>query len=209
MINVKNIHHEYENKIIIGDFSYIFEDNNIYCIMGESGCGKSTLVKIISNLLIPTSGEVLYLGKKVVKTNTDIFMMSQGYTNFPWKTALENILFPLKIKKLNVSNYIKIAYELLKTVGLDGNEDKYPAELSGGQRQRLALARVLISRPKVILMDEPLSALDEITRKDMQDLLIQFQKQTKCLIIMITHDKSEAERIITKPIIHLTKYKEV
>lgn len=212
MLIIKDICHSYNMKKVLNNFSFCFEDNSIYAIMGESGCGKSTLLKIISGLLKPMSGSVLLINSKekifINGPNKNIFMMHQGYTSFPWKNSLENVLFPLKIKKYNIKKYKDEAKKLLTLVGLEDNLYKYPAEMSGGQRQRLALARVLISKPNIILMDEPLSALDEITRAKMQNLLKEFQNETKCLIIMITHDKNEAIKMANTNIIEMKKIKE-
>lgn len=196
MIEVKNISVSYDGKTnIINDFSYNFRDSSITAIVGKSGCGKSTLLRTIAGLLKPTNGEVQYGGKKITKPNEDIFMMHQSYTNFPWKNCIENVLFPIKLKRKVTNEDHKEALELLVKVGLGEHIEKFPDELSGGMKQRLALARVLMSRPKVILMDEPLSALDDKTRVEMQNLIMQLQKETKNTIIMITHHKGDADKM--------------
>lgn len=195
MINVNGVTVKFGEKTVLNEFSTSFEENKIYCILGRSGCGKSTLLRTIAGLLKPTGGEVQYGGKKITKPNDDIFMMHQSYTNFPWKNCLENVLFPIKLKRKVTNEDQKEALELLVKVGLGEHVDKYPDELSGGMKQRLALARVLMSRPKVILMDEPLSALDDKTRVEMQNLIMGLQKETKNTIIMITHHKGDADKM--------------
>lgn len=195
MINVNSVTVKFGEKTVLNEFSASFEENKIYCILGRSGCGKSTLLRTIAGLLKPTDGEVQYGGKKITKPNDDIFMMHQSYTNFPWKNCLENVLFPIKLKRKVTNEDQKEALELLVKVGLGEHVDKYPDELSGGMKQRLALARVLMSRPKVILMDEPLSALDDKTRVEMQNLIMGLQKETKNTIIMITHHKGDADKM--------------
>ena len=195
MLKYEKVSISFNGKTIIDNFSFDFLENNIYVLMGESGCGKTTLLRAGCGLLQPSSGSVTLeennKSKHIKKTDSDIFMMNQGYVNFPWKTSIENILFPLKIRGLKTSDYLEQAKNLLDIVGLSECINKFPVEMSGGQRQRLALARVLISKPRILMMDEPLSALDKETRVQMQDMILEFQKMTKCLIIIITHDLDE------------------
>lgn len=195
MIEVKNLTMKYGKNTIFEKYNHTFPDNSITAIMGVSGKGKTTLIRCIAGLNKPTSGEVIVNGKKITKPSKDIFMMHQHYTNFPWKTCLENVLFPLRINGNIEEKDIVEAHQMLTLVGLEGCENKYPSELSGGMNQRLAFARVLMARPKIILMDEPMSALDSKTRRDMQDLLLKAHKAFKNTIIMITHDSAEAQRV--------------
>ncbi len=195
MIEVKNISKSFDKKIILKNYSYSFEDNKIYCLIGESGCGKTTLLRIISGLDRPDKGEVFYNNTPIKKPSKNIFMMNQSYTNFPWKTCLENVLFPIKLQGQVREEHKKQAIDLLTEVGLEESINHYPYELSGGMKQRLALARTLMIKPEVILMDEPLSALDPSTREKMQDMIIKLHKETQNTIIMITHDHDEAEKM--------------
>lgn len=195
MIQFTNITVSYGKKTIINNLSGSFEENKVYCILGRSGCGKSTLLKTISGLLKPSSGLVLYQNKPVTKPIKDIFMMHQAYTNFPWKNCLDNVLFPIKLNRKVTKEDIAEAQEMLKKVGLENHSTKYPDELSGGMKQRLALARILVSKPKVILMDEPLSALDDNTRNEMQNLILDMHKATKNTIIMVTHNINDAQKM--------------
>lgn len=195
MIKVNNLQIKFDKKVLFDGYSKTFADNKIYAILGASGCGKSTLLRCIAGLLKPQGGEIICNDKQVDKPIKDIFMMHQTYTNFPWKNCLENVLFPLKIQNKLTEENKKEVIEILKQVGLEGNEDKYPHELSGGMKQRLALARVLITKPPVILMDEPLSALDQRTRSLMQNLVLDMHNQTKNIIIMVTHDHDEAKKM--------------
>lgn len=197
MIELKELSTGYsKNKVILSRFSYNFRDNSIYAIMGKSGCGKTTLLKTISGLIKPISGSVLVDEKEVHSTNHCVYMMNQTYTSFDWLTCLNNILIIDKVNgaKSNEER-VKKALFLLDSVGLAGYENTYPSHLSGGQKQRLALARAMFAEPQYILMDEPLSALDEITRKSLQNQLRDFQKEHKNTLIMVTHSEEEAYRM--------------
>ncbi len=192
MIKVSNVSIGYNNIEIRSNLDYNFEQNKIYGILGESGIGKTTFLKTIAGLLKPIKGTI-----KVDKgLKRSIYMMHQSYTCFDWLTCLDNILITERIKHHKITSELKEkAYKALSDVGLIEHVNKYPAQLSGGQRQRLALARTLFTSPQVILMDEPLSALDEDTRRCMQDLILNIHKQTHNTIIMVTHSPQEAKRM--------------
>ena len=197
MIELKKLSTGYsKDKVILSNFSHTFQDNAIYTIMGKSGCGKTTLLKTISGLLKPISGSVFVDGKEVKDTSRKIYMMNQRYTSFDWLTCLDNILIIDKVDGVK-SNKERIAHalSLLDSVGLAGYESTYPSRLSGGQKQRLAFARAMFAESQYILMDEPLSALDEITRRSLQTQLCDFQKEHKNTIIMVTHSEEEAYRM--------------
>lgn len=196
MIDVKNVTTGYSrDKPLLKDFNYTF-DSKVYGILGQSGCGKTTLLRTIAGLMKPLSGQVVVNGEVVTKASkNDIYMMHQNYTSFDWLKCLDNVLIAKKVKgRVDEKDIIK-AKEMLALVGLEGNEDKYPKQLSGGMRQRLALARTLFMSPEIILMDEPLSALDVHTRTIMQDLIIQKHKETNNTIIMVTHSREEANKM--------------
>ena len=198
MIEAKNLTTGYsKDKPLKQHFNYTFEDNKVYGILGESGCGKSTLLKTIAGLIYPLDGEVHIDGKILQRADkNDIYMMHQNYTSFDWLTCIDNILITEKVKHNRTTDEKrKNALCFLDKVGLKEYADKYPTQLSGGMRQRLALARTLYMKPSIILMDEPLSALDEDTRADMQDLILDIHKETKNTIIMITHSKEEANKM--------------
>lgn len=197
MIDVNAINVSFGEQKILNNMSLKFEDGESYAILGKSGCGKSTLLRVIAGLLKPTSGNVLLNGKQYNKPSGHIFMMHQNYANFPWKNSLENVLTPLKIHG-NIKEWqVEMAKQLLKDVGLE-DYHKFPYEMSGGMNQRLALARAVISKPKVLLMDEPTSALDEKTCAIVEKILLDMQKENKTLMITVTHSRSVAERIATK-----------
>jgi len=136
-------------------------------LLGPSGCGKSTLLMMIAGLEQPTSGSIMLGGSKVDKPRRDIGVIFQDATLLPWKSAIENVLFPVRILKLPIEAHRQRAQELLDMVGLSGFEHKKPSQLSGGMRQRVSICRALIHDPDILLMDEPFSALDAITRDQM------------------------------------------
>lgn len=180
---------------LLEGFNYQFE-NKIYGILGKSGCGKTTLLRTIAGLTKPLSGQILIDGKAVDKPNkNDIYMMHQNYTSFDWMNTLQNVLITKRIKGIVTAEDEERAIQMLKMVGLHEHIDKYPKQLSGGMRQRLALARTLFMKPQIILMDEPLSALDGSTRSEMQNLILDLHRETNNTIIMITHSKEEARKM--------------
>ena len=187
MITLNNLSIGYK-KPLMKPLSYQFEDGKIYGIIGPSGCGKSTLLKTISKMHKPITGNVKQTDDK------QIYMMHQRYTNFNWLTALNNVLIAERNKQKREELAPK-AIEVLKQVGLGEYIDRYPTELSGGMQQRLALARVLFVKPHYLLMDEPLSALDDSTRSKMQRLILDIHRSTNNTIIMVTHSIEEAEKM--------------
>lgn len=197
MIVVNNLYTGYARAApLLKDFSYKF-DSKIYGILGESGCGKSTLLRTIAGLTKPLSGEVLIDGvKRNNKPNkSGIYMMHQNYTSFDWLTCIDNVLIAKKIQGKITNEDRDNAKHMLEIVKLGEAMNKYPRQLSGGMRQRLALARTLFVNPKVILMDEPLSALDDKTRNEMQDLILDIHNQTNNTILMVTHSIDEANKM--------------
>jgi NitT/TauT family transport system ATP-binding protein len=161
-------------------------------LLGPSGCGKSTLLMMIAGLEQPSGGSILLGGVEVKKPRRDIGVIFQDATLLPWKSALENVLFPVRILKLPVETYRPRALELLNMVGLSGFEHKKPSELSGGMRQRVAVARALAMQPKVLLMDEPFAALDVQTRVKMQGFLLDVWDVSKASVLFVTHHIDEA-----------------
>lgn len=197
MVELKNLTIGYDKTPILSNINYTFEDDKIYGILGRSGFGKTTLLRTMCGILKPISGEILVDGKPFKSAREDgIYMMFQNYTSFDWLNCLDNVLIVKKISNGKITDKnIKVATELLKLVGLGDKLDKYPTQLSGGQKQRLALARTIFMDPAVVLMDEPLSALDEKTRADMQQLIKNDHDHDKNIIIMITHSSDEAEKM--------------
>jgi NitT/TauT family transport system ATP-binding protein len=164
----------------------------LICIIGPSGCGKSTLIRILAGLDQPTAGQMLLDGKPVHGPGPDRGMVFQGYTLFPWRTVLENVMFGLEMRGLRRTAAEQEALEWVEIVGLRRFVNAYPHELSGGMKQRVAIARALANRPRILFMDEPFAALDAQTRAQMQSYLIQLWKQIDITIVFVTHDLEEA-----------------
>lgn len=180
---------------LLKDFNYKF-DAKIYGVLGESGCGKTTLLRTVAGLIKPIDGQVLVDGNIVTKASkNNIYMMHQNYTSFDWLKCLDNVLIAKKIRGKLEEKDVAEAKELLSLVGLNKSMEKYPKQLSGGMRQRLALARTLFANPDVVLMDEPLSALDSCTRNKMQNLIVEQHQKSNNTIIMVTHSKEEAKKM--------------
>ena len=161
-------------------------------LLGPSGCGKSTLLMMIAGLEQPTGGSILLGGTEVRKPRRDIGIIFQDATLLPWKSAIDNVLFPVRILKLPIEPYRQRAKELLAMVGLSDFENKKPSQLSGGMRQRVAICRALIHDPDILLMDEPFSALDAITRDQMNVALSEILETYRKTVIFVTHSIREA-----------------
>lgn len=164
----------------------------IVVFLGPSGCGKSTILKAVAGLLPPTEGEVLVDGKLVTGVGRDRGMVFQAYTSFGWLTVRENVEYGLKLQGVRRSERRQVSDAILKSVGLGDFAGRYPKDLSGGMKQRVAIARTLVNKPRVVLMDEPFGALDPQTRWGMQSLLLDISRAENNTILFVTHDVSEA-----------------
>jgi len=193
-------HHEF---MAIKDISFAIDDlpgkGELIAIIGPSGCGKSTVLNLISgfpDVYPPTTGEVLVRGQRVTGPGRDRGMIFQKYSSFPNRTVLSNVMFGLEINqeslRISRQQMIEMAMAFIGKVGLRGHEHKYPYQLSGGQQQRVAIARSLVLKPRIILMDEPFSALDEPTRLDMQRLIIELWQEVEATVFIVTHSITEA-----------------
>jgi NitT/TauT family transport system ATP-binding protein len=167
-------------------------EGHFTAVIGRSGCGKSTLLRLIAGLLGPTAGQVRVAGKAVTGPRRDIAMMFQKPALLPWRSVLDNVLLPVEIFGWNRSAHRQHARQLLAMVGLSTFERRLPHELSGGMQQRVALCRALIGKPRVMLMDEPFSALDALTREEISTELQRIHKELGATTVLVTHSIQEA-----------------
>ena len=174
------------------DIDIVTHRREFLCVVGPSGCGKSTFVRILAGLDGATSGVVLVDDRRVTGPSPDLGMVFQGYTLFPWLTVLKNVMFGLRERGENRRVAEREAREWLSLVGLETFADAYPHQLSGGMKQRVAIARALAVRPRILLMDEPFSALDAQSRARMQTYLLEIWRKIDITIVFITHDLDEA-----------------
>ncbi|WP_298224766.1 ABC transporter ATP-binding protein [Acidocella sp.] len=178
--------------IALESLSFSTHQREFLCVIGPSGCGKSTLARILAGLE-PASGGVVRLdGRPVQGPGRERGMVFQGYTLFPWLSVRRNVMFGLRMANISKAEAQRQADEWLALVGLEKFADAYPHQLSGGMKQRVAIIRALVNRPRVLLMDEPFSALDAQTRQRMQAYLLEIWRKVDITIIFITHDLDEA-----------------
>lgn len=198
MLEVIHLEKSYKTKngteeIVLQDLNLQIKDNEFICLLGPSGCGKSTLLKLMAGLEEVTSGEIRLNGLVVNRPQKEYAFVFQDYALFPWKTVLENVEFGMKIKKMYSAKERKEqAISYLKLTHLEKYKDAYIHQLSGGMKQRVAIARSLAVNPEVLFMDEPFGALDNFTRMELQDLLLNIYQSQKMSIVFVTHDIDEA-----------------
>ncbi len=195
IIELKNISKAFDGETVLDHISLDIYDNEFITLLGPSGCGKTTTLRIIAGFEHPDEGDVLFLGEDIAALpphKRNVNTVFQRYALFPHLNVFENIAFPLREKKVPQSEINEKVAEMLKLVALSGFEHRSVTSLSGGQQQRVAIARALVGRPKVLLLDEPLAALDLKLRKDMQQELKGIQKATGITFVFVTHDQEEA-----------------
>lgn len=195
-LKIEDVHHIYFSKdsttTALDNISLTIGEGEFISFLGPSGCGKTTLLSIIAGLFRPTEGTVTIDGKLVDKARSYIgYMLQQDYL-FPWKTIEENILVGLQIMKKETEQTKNEALALLEEIGLKGVESFYPMQLSGGMRQRAALVRTLATNPKILLLDEPFSALDYQTKLKLEDLVQETLREYQKTALLVTHDIGEA-----------------
>ena len=195
LIRLRDLCMAFDNEQVLDHINLYINDKEFLTLLGPSGCGKTTTLRIIGGFAMPTSGDVLFDGVRINDVppyKRQINTVFQKYALFPHLNVFENIAFGLRMQKLPEAEIKQRVMEMLETVSLKGFEHRRPDALSGGQQQRVAIARALVNRPKVLLLDEPLAALDLKLRKDMQIELKRIQQQVGITFIYVTHDQEEA-----------------
>ena len=194
-LEIKNLTKVFNGKQVLNDISFTVHDGEFLSILGPSGCGKTTLLKILIGIEKPSNGKIIKDGKDITNLDTakrEMGMVFQNYALFPNMTVLNNVMYALNLKLKNKDKAKKEAIKMLEVVNMTEHMNKYPHELSGGQQQRVAIARTLSLNPKIILFDEPMSALDADNRLGLRKELKDIQKKFKTTMIYITHDQEEA-----------------
>lgn len=194
-LRIVNITKTFGNLIAVDNFSLDIEEGELICLLGPSGCGKTTLLRIVAGLEQPNTGQIIQAGKEIVHLpprQRDFGIVFQSYALFPNLTARQNIAFGLENRKMPAEKVKARVNEMLELVGLTEAADKYPSQLSGGQQQRVAFARALATSPGLLLLDEPLSALDARVRVNLRSEIKRLQKRVGVTTIFVTHDQEEA-----------------
>jgi iron(III) transport system ATP-binding protein len=203
-IEVKNLRKVYGQTTVLEDISFEIKEGEFVCFLGPSGCGKTTLLLCLAGLESANSGDILKKGESLIgkpPSKRDVGIVFQSYALFPNLTVAENIRFGLENQKKSTVDIARISAELVTLLTLDGHEKKYPSQLSGGQQQRVALARALAVSPSLLLLDEPLSALDAQVRSRLRGELRDLQSRLGITTIMVTHDQEEAQSLADRIIL--------
>ena len=190
--NLRKVYYTRDGELeALGSVTFDVHHREFVSIVGPSGCGKTTLLRIIAGLLPKTEGEIV-VDQSSFDPTREVGFVFQKPLLLHWRKVIDNVLLPIEILKLDRKKYVDRAHDLLRLVGLNGFEQRYPNELSGGMKQRVSIARALIHDPKLILMDEPFGALDAITREKMNLELLRIWSEAQKTILFITHEINEA-----------------
>mgnify|MGYP000147359381 CR=1 FL=1 len=192
MLTVSNLCKTFGSKTILENISFHLDARETLVILGPSGCGKTTLLHLISGLEKIENGQILIDGRTISKPIPDVALILQNYGLLPWKTNLQNVALGLKIQGIPRKERNARARKILAELGLAGRENEFPSVMSGGEQQRVAIARAYASTPRLLLMDEPFSSLDAITRENLQDTLLTTWLETSVPYLLVTHSVEEA-----------------
>jgi len=192
VIKLESVNKRYSGTLILQDISFELENGKSLSIIGPSGCGKTTILYMIAGLVNPSSGAVLLNGKEIKEPDSGTAFILQDYGLLPWKTVIENVSLGMKIKKYPEEKITATAEKILTDLGIFTHRNKYPATLSGGEKQRVAIARALSTEPEILLMDEPFSSLDTLTREKLQQTIYDIHEKRSLTLVTVTHSIEEA-----------------
>ncbi|MGH4117842.1 ABC transporter ATP-binding protein [Clostridium sp.] len=205
VVTLKDINLRYSGEkgevVALKDINIDIAEGEFICILGPSGCGKSTLLKILAGFLKPSEGEVKMDNEPITGPDWHKGVVFQSPVLYPWLNVEDNVAFGLKMRKLPKNEIVELTNKYIELVGLKGAQKHKTYELSGGMKQRVSLARVLVNKPRMILMDEPFGSLDALTRRNMQTLIRKIWIKTKNTVFLITHDVDEALALATRIIV--------
>jgi len=192
MLTAEQLGKSYGGKAVLEDVSFSLGEGETLAIVGPSGCGKTTLLYLLSGLVLPDRGRILVDGAPVAGPGRDISIILQDYGLLPWRTVIDNVALGLKVRGVGRAERLARAREQLAELGIRGREQDFPANLSGGEQQRVAIARAFVTRPRLMLLDEPFSSLDALTRERLQFALLDAWKQRRVPFVLVTHSLEEA-----------------
>jgi len=192
VIKLESVNKRYSGTLILQDISFSLENGKSLSIIGPSGCGKTTILYMIAGLIHPSTGIITLNEKEIKEPDSRTAFILQDYGLLPWKTVFENVSLGMKIKKYSKDKILSISERILTDLGIFNHKDKYPATLSGGEKQRVAIARALSTEPEILLMDEPFSSLDTLTREKLQQTIYDIHDKGKLTLITVTHSIEEA-----------------
>lgn len=192
MISVESVSMSYSGVDVLRDVSFSLGAGESVSIIGPSGCGKTTLLYIIAGLKKSSGGRVVAGDREVTSPDSGMAFILQDFGLLPWKTVFQNVCLGMKIKNMDKEECAERAERILSGLGMFGHRDRYPSGLSGGEKQRVAIARALASSPEILLMDEPFSSLDTLTREKLQETIFSIQAENQFAMITVTHNIEEA-----------------
>jgi len=192
MLEAVSLTKSYGGKSVLEDVSFTLAQEESLAVVGPSGCGKSTLLYLLGGLASPDDGTVLLDNVPILSPTPDISIILQDYGLLPWRTIIDNVALGLKVQGVPKDERLERARAQLAEVGIVGRDNDFPASLSGGEQQRVAIARAFVSRPRIMLLDEPFSSLDALTRERLQQTLLSVWKQRRVPYVLVTHSLEEA-----------------
>ena len=194
-----------DSNLVLDTINLEVVEDSLTCLLGPSGCGKSTLLSMIAGFMPPSRGRVIVDGITVTEPSADRGIVFQDYALFPWRTALQNVEFGPRIRRLSSTQCREAAMHYLAMVGLEAHVHKLPRQLSGGMKQRVAIARALANRPSVLLMDEPFGALDAQTRESLQEEMLRIRELERNTVLFVTHSIPEALYLADRIVVMATR----